>query len=78
MNKTKILLLAITGMMATAFTACQSDDIDSAAGGDANANVYNVTADVDAAQDNQPGSRVLALTLQIRRYCTLHGLQVTS
>ena len=33
MNKTKILLLAITGMMATAFTACQSDDIDSTAGG---------------------------------------------
>lgn len=61
MNKTKILLLAITGMMATAFTACQSDDIDSAAGGDANANVYNVTADVDAAQDNQPGSRVLSV-----------------
>ena len=61
MNKTKILLLAITGMMATAFTACQSDDVDSAAGGDANANVYNVTADVDAAQDNQPGSRVLSV-----------------
>ena len=61
MNKTKILLLAITGMMATAFTACQSDDIDSTAGGDANANVYNVTADVDAAQDNQPGSRVLSV-----------------
>ena len=61
MNKTKILLLAITGMMATAFTACQSDDIASAAGGDANANVYNVTADVDAAQDNQPGSRVLSV-----------------
>lgn len=61
MNKTKILLLAITGMIATAFTACQSDDIDSAAGGDANANVYNVTADVDAAQDNQPGSRVLSV-----------------
>lgn len=61
MNKTKILLLAITGMMVTAFTACQSDDIDSTAGGDANANVYNVTADVDAAQDNQPGSRVLSV-----------------
>ncbi|MFC2636544.1 hypothetical protein [Prevotella histicola] len=61
MNKTKILLLAITGMMATAFTACQSDDIDSTAGGDANANVYNVTADVGAAQDNQPGSRVLSV-----------------
>ena len=61
MNKTKILLLAITGMVATAFTACQSDDIDSTAGGDANANVYNVTADVDAAQDNQPGSRVLSV-----------------
>ena len=61
MNKTKILLLAITGMMATAFTACQSDDVDSTAGGDANANVYNVTADVDAAQDNQPGSRVLSV-----------------
>ena len=61
MNKTKILLLAITGMMATAFTACQSDDVDSAAGGDANANVYNVIADVDAAQDNQPGSRVLSV-----------------
>lgn len=59
MNKTKITVIALCGVLASLFTSCQTDDNTCQTGGKNSGNTYNIQTAATAAEGNATATRAL-------------------